>query len=139
MERSIWLPNIFCNCYVYNFKVIPYQIVLHHCAQIISLNQMIWSSVLMTSKTNELSWHKNSFKSLFFKLFLSLNISDFSKNFNHPEKCHSLFPSNHLYKLKSYQALTLWKFGRKFNPLPKEREIHSMKLWSILKKLTNKN
>ena len=33
--------NICSNCYVYNFKVIAYQIVLHDCAQIIYLNQMI--------------------------------------------------------------------------------------------------
>ena len=62
-------PYICCNCYVYNFKVIAYQIVLHHCAQIISLNQMIWSSMLMTSKTNQLSWYKSSSKVLKILLF----------------------------------------------------------------------
>ena len=34
-------PDICRNWYVYNFKVIAYQIVLDHCAQMISLNQMI--------------------------------------------------------------------------------------------------
>ena len=49
-----WL-NICCNCCAYNFQVIAYQIVLHNCAQIISLNQMVRKSMLMMSKTNQLS------------------------------------------------------------------------------------
>ena len=50
-KESYNCPNIRCNSYVYN--VIAYQIVLYHCAQIISLNQMIWISMLTTSKNNQ--------------------------------------------------------------------------------------
>ena len=69
MERGIWLTNICCNFYVYNFKVIAYQIVLDHCAQIIFLNQMIWSSMLMANKTDHLNWYKNSSQFLFINFF----------------------------------------------------------------------
>ena len=37
MLQYIYVNNIYVN----NFKVTVYQIVLHHCAQIISLSQMI--------------------------------------------------------------------------------------------------
>ena len=63
------LPNIFCNCHAYNFKVIAYQIVLYHSAHIISLNQMIWSSMLMTIETNQLRWCQNNSKVLFTYFF----------------------------------------------------------------------
>ena len=95
MEREIWLQNICCTCYFYNFNVTAYQIVMHHCAHVISLNQMIWRSMLMTSKTNLLSWYKNSSR-FSDRHFLSLNISNFSKNYNHNEKGHSLYFSNTL-------------------------------------------
>ena len=121
MERGIWLPNIFGNCYVYNFKVIAYQIELHHCQQIISLNQLIWSSMLMKGKTNQLSWYKNSSKFLFKNFFFSLNISDFSKHCNHPEKGHHLFRRNPLIKLKSYKILNFLKFAGKFKPPQRKR------------------
>ena len=65
MLQYIYVNNIYVN----NFKVTVYQIVLHHCAQIISLSQMIWSSMLMMSKTNQLSWYKNSSKFLFMNFF----------------------------------------------------------------------
>ena len=109
-------PKI-CFNYVYNFKVIAYQILLHHCAQIISLNQMIWSSMLMTSKTNQLSWYKNSSTFLFISLFLSLNIEILVKFATTLKK---VFRCKPLWKLKSYQALT-FKFGRS-STLPKRKE-----------------
>ena len=53
---------------------------------------------------------KNNFV---YKLFLSLNISDFSlffiKNCNAPEKGHPLFPSNTIQKLQSCQAHQLFE------------------------------
>ena len=76
------------DCCMYVVIVIAHQAVLHHCTQVISLNQMIWSSVLMTSKSNQLSWFKPSSKFLFIHFFLPLNISNFSKNCNHSEKGH---------------------------------------------------
>ena len=118
MERSIWLPNICCNCYVYNFKVIPYQIVLHHCAQIISLNQMIWSSMLKTSKNNQLSWYKNSSKifclSAFFLVkylnILIKTVTTLKKVFcgNPPPPT----PEN----WNTTEQSHFWKLGRTFNP-----------------------
>ena len=95
MEKGIWLQNICFTCYFYNFNIIAYQIVMHHCAQIISLNQMIWRGMLMTSKNNLLSWYKNSSR-FSDRHFLSLNISNFSKKCNHNEKGHSLYFSNTL-------------------------------------------
>ena len=95
MEKGTWLQNICFTCYFYNFNIIAYQIVMHHCAQIISLNQMIWRSMLMTSKNNLLSWYKNSSR-FSDRHFLSLNISNFSKKCNHNEKGRSLYFSNTL-------------------------------------------
>ena len=50
------IAQIYVVIVVYNVKVVAYQIVLHHCAKIIPLNQMIWNSILMISKTNHLCW-----------------------------------------------------------------------------------
>ena len=59
------------------------------------------------------------------KLFLSLNISDFSwfwcKNCNSLEKAHtSSYPATPLQKLMSCQAPPplFWKFGKRFNTAP---------------------
>ena len=133
MERGIWLLHVCCNCncYFYNFKVIAHQVVLHHCTQVISLNQMIWSSVLMTSKSNQLSWFKTSSKFLFIHFFLPLNISNFSKNCNHSEKGH---PSKNWNPTK----LSLFENLVGSSTLSKEMNVHTMKLWSILKQLPNK-
>ena len=59
-----------------------------------------------------------------YKLFLSLNISDFNLFFmwqlQPPEKSYPLFPSNPLWKLRSCQVPPFWKFGGS-TPLPAER------------------
>ena len=63
--------NVGCNCCIYNFKVIAYQIVLHNCAQIISLNQMVWNSTLTMGKPKQLSWYKN--RQIISRLIFRLN------------------------------------------------------------------
>ena len=63
-----------------------------------------------------------------YKLFLSLRISDFSLFFMQkqqpPKKCKPLFPSNPPLKIEILSALPplFWKFGRRLNPHPAERE-----------------
>ena len=61
-------------------------------------------------------------KNIFVYKLLLLNISDFSLFFvkiaTPLKKVTSLFSSNPLSKLRSWEALNFWKFGRRFNPLP---------------------
>ena len=76
-----------------------------------------------------------------YKLFLSLNISDFSSIFyvktaTPPEKGYPLFPSNPPLKIEILQALPFQRFGQRLNPSPQQkrgREVHTMnKPWLSL-------
>ena len=57
-----------------------------------------------------------------YKLFLFVNISDFSlflcKNFNCPLKSHPLFPSNPRLKIEILSSPPFYKFGWRLIPLP---------------------
>ena len=70
----------------------------------------------LLGKISQLEFLVVTEKNIFgYKLFLSLNISDFNlfdvKIATPPEKSHPLFPSNPLSKLTSCQAPHFWKFG----------------------------
>ena len=61
-----------------------------------------------------------------YKLFLSLNILDFSiflrKIATAPEKSYSLFFSKPPLKIEVLPSLPFWKFGRRFNPHPMQKD-----------------
>ena len=65
-----------------------------------------------------------------YKLFLSLNIKDFSlslcENCNPPEKGHPLFPSNHPLKIEILSSSPFWKFGWRLIPPAERGRVHTM-------------
>ena len=96
--------------------------------------------MLIASKNNHLSYYKNSSKFLFIIFFLLLHISDFSKNCNHPEIGHTLFPSNPSKNWNPTQLLILENSVDGSTLIGKKGDSHHeimVNFWKIPKQILN--